>query len=135
MSHDRSSHVIGQREVRDFTEKLAWKRSGFENRAALEQAVRDLPLEKKVALLVELKMSELAPMLWEEKQNFLLNLGKKTWVDGEEIHEYAEKTYTDDMWIIEDVICFQPETVHKGSYVSQMNMTHIENLEKQRKAK
>jgi hypothetical protein len=131
-----SNFVIGQREIsHTFTQPLAWKRSGFKNRETLEQAVRDLPIEKQVAMLVELKMSELAPMLWQEKQTFLLNLGHKTWVDGEEMYKYATDTYTDKQWIINDVICFQPEAVMYGSYVEQINSTHKERLVEQRNKK
>jgi hypothetical protein len=131
VSYERST--IGQREVSHFfTEPLAWKRSGFKDREALEQAVRDLPIEKQVAMLVEIKMPELATMLWNEKQNFLLNLGHKTWVDGYEMHKYAVDTYTDKEWIINDVICFQPEAVVSGVSVRQINGTHVDRLREQR---
>lgn len=129
------SRIIGHREVSTYTEELAWKRSGFKDRHALEQAVRDLPLEKKIDMLVELKMNELAPMHWKEKQNFLLNLGHKTWVDGEEIHEHAVEIFGNGDWIINDVICFQPEAVLSGSYVGQINGTHAQQLREQRKGK
>jgi len=135
MSYMGERHVIGQREVSNYTEELAWKRSGFNDREALEQAVRDLPIEKQVAMLVEIKMPELATMLWNEKQNFLLNLGHKTWVDGEEMYKYATDTYTDKQWIINDVICFQPEAVVNGVSVRQINGTHKERLIEQRKKK
>lgn len=130
------SRVIGQREVSDFSDKLAWKRSGFTDREALEQAVRDLPIEKKVEMLTELNIGEMSRVLFNEKQNFLLNLGHKTWVDGEEIHEHAVKIFgKDDHWIINDVICFQPVHVFAGSYVEQMNGTCIDKKRDQRKKK
>ncbi len=130
------SRVIGQREVGSYTDKLAWKRSGFTDREALEQAVRDLSLEKKVDMLVKLNMVQLAPMLFNEKQNFLLSLGHKTWIDGEEIHAHAVEIFGGDgSWIINDVICFQPVHVFAGTYTAQMNSICIDKLREQRNKK
>lgn len=130
---------ITQRDVNwSFADELAWKRSGFKNRESLEQAVRDLPLEKKVEMLVELNMSginpndSLATMLFEEKQEFLLSLGKKTWVDANESYEYAKETYKDDKWSI-DKRDFQPMCVFSGTHTNQMNSHVMSKVREKRK--
>lgn len=122
---------IGQISIGAHVDKLAWKRSGFKDRKALEDAVRDLPLEKKVEMLVEINMKAMAKMLFKEKQEFLLNLGHKTWVDGDELYEYAKRVYTDKEWKI-DRHNFHPTCVFDGENTNQMNSTHIDRLRKQR---
>lgn len=126
------SRVIGQNELSNFSEELAWKRSGFKDRRVLEQAVRDLPIEKKIEMLTEIKMFEMAEMLFEEKQDFLLNLGHKTWVDSAEIHKHAVETFRDDEWIINDAICFRSVCVFNGTHVSQMNSYVMDRLTEKR---
>lgn len=125
---------IGQISIGDHVDKLAWKRSGFKDRKALEDAVRDLPLEKKVEMLTEINMSEMAKILFEEKQEFLLSIGHKTWVDGDELYEYAKRVYTDKQWKI-DRHDFHPVCVFSGSHTNQMNTIVMERLQKKRKAK
>ncbi len=117
-----------------FAEPLARKRSGFKNRESLEQAVRDLPLEAKVEMLVELNIKELADKLFEEKQDFLLSLGKKTWVDAEESYQYAKKTYKGSDYQI-DKTNFHPVYIVSGSYVHQANSPVMEKFREKRKAK
>lgn len=117
-----------------FAEPLARKRSGFKNRESLEQAVRDLPIEQKVEMLTELYIKEMADMLFEEKQDFLLSLGKKTWVDAEESYEYAKKTYKGSDYQIERNN-FHPVYVVSGSYVNQANSHVMEKFREKRKKK
>ena len=129
---DRSS--IGQQDINwSFAENLAWKRSGFKNRESLEQAVRDLPIEQKVEMLVELNMQELADKLFEEKQDFLLSLGKKTWVDAEESYQYAKKMYKDKDYDV-DEHNFQPVYIVNGSRLNQANSIVMEKFREKRKA-
>ena len=132
MSYAGERNRIGQVSVGAYADKLAWKRSGFTNRTALEQAVRDLPLEKKVEMLTEINMHGMAEMLFEEKQEFLLNLGHKTWVDGDELYEYAKGVYTGKEWKI-DRHDFHPICVFDGTHTSQMNTHVMAKLEKKRK--
>ena len=114
-----------------FAEPLARKRSGYKNREALEQAVRNLPIEQKVEMLTELYMKEMADMLFEEKQEFLLRLGKKTWVDAEESYEYAKKTYKGRDYQVERNN-FHPMYVVNGSYVHQANSIVMEKFKEKR---
>lgn len=117
-----------------FAEPLARKRSGFKDRESLEQAVRDLPIEQKVEMLVELNIKELADMLFDEKQEFLLSLGKKTWVDAEESYEYAKKTYKGSDYQVERNN-FHPVFMVKASYLNQANTHVMEKFKEKRKAK
>lgn len=117
-----------------FAEPLAWKRSGFKDRATLENAVRDLPLKKKMEMLTEIHMREMAEILFEEKQEFLLSLGKKTWVDADESYRYAKKTYKDKQWDI-DEYNFHPMCVFGGSHTNQMNTVVMERVQEKRKKK
>ncbi len=124
---------IGQSDINwSFAEALAWKRSGFKNRESLEQAVRDLPLEQKVEMLVELQMREMADMLFEEKQDFLLSLGKKTWVDAEESYQYAKKIYKGKDYRV-DEHDFQPVYIVNGSHLNQANTHVMEKFREKRK--
>lgn len=130
---------IGQRDIMSHMEEIAWKRSGFKNRKALEDAVRDLSLEEKVELLTELNMSGATPngmatMLFEKKQKFLLGIGQKTWVDSNESYEYAKKTFASDEWKI-DKLDFHPICVFSGTHVSQMNSYAMERMTKARNGK
>jgi hypothetical protein len=126
---------IGQSDINwSFAEKLAWKRSGYKSRESLEQAVRDLPLEQKVEMLIELNMREIADMLFEEKQDFLLSLGKKTWVDAEESYEYAKKAYKGKEYRI-DERDFQPVYIVNGSRLNQANSIVMEKFKEKRKIK
>lgn len=117
-----------------FAEPLARKRSGFKDRESLEQAVRDLPLEQKVEMLVDLNIKELADKLFEEKQEFLLSLGKKTWVDAEESYEYAKKIYKGDDYQVERNN-FHPVFMVHASYLNQANSHVMEKFKEKRKAK
>jgi hypothetical protein len=117
-----------------FAEPLARKRSGFKDRESLEQAVRDLPIEQKVEMLVELNIKELADMLFEEKQEFLLSLGKKTWVDAEESYEYAKKIYKGEDYQVERNN-FHPVFMVHASYLNQANSIVMEKFKEKRKAK
>lgn len=117
-----------------FAEPLARKRSGYKNREALEQAVRDLPIEQKIEMLTEIHMKEMADMLFEEKQEFLLSLGKKTWVDAEESYEYAKKMYKGSDYQVERNN-FHPVYVVNGSYLNQANIPVMEKFKEKRKEK
>jgi hypothetical protein len=129
------SSSIGQHDINwSFAEPLAWKRSGFKDRASLEQAVRDLPIEQKIEMLTELYIKEMSDMLFEEKQDFLLNLGKKTWVDAEESHKYAKGVYKGDDYSV-DIHNFQPVYIVSGSYLNQANSHIMEKFREKRKGK
>lgn len=80
---------------RGWTIDVAWERAGFKNRDALYEAVRNLPIEEKVELLTNIFISDMAKQHFEKKGIFLRRLGHKTWVDSEDIYEYAKITYTD----------------------------------------
>jgi hypothetical protein len=130
---DRSS--IGQQDINwSFAEGLAWKRSGFKNRESLEQVVRDLPIEQKVEMLTELYIKEMSDMLFEEKQDFLLSLGKKTWVDAEESYQYAKKTYKGGDYRVE-LTAFHPVYIVNGSRLNQANSHVMEKFREKRKTK
>ena len=126
---------IRQKDINwSFAEPLARKRSGFKSRDALEQTVRDLPIEQKVEMLTELYIKEMADMLFEEKQDFLLGLGKKTWVDAEESYEYAKKTYKGSDYRVEKNN-FHPVYMVHGSYMTQANSPVMERFREKRKKK
>jgi len=134
MSYMDSSR-IGQSDINwSFAEPLAWKRAGFKNRESIEQAVRDLPLEAKVEMLTEIHMQEMANKLFDEKQEFLLSLGKKTWVDAEESYEYAKKIYKGDDYLV-DLHSFQPVYIVSGSRLNQANSIVMEKFREKRKVK
>lgn len=82
-------------------------------------------------MLTEIKMFEMAKMLFEEKQEFLLSLGHKTWVDANESYQYAKKTYTGKQWNI-DEYNFHPLCVFNGTHVSQMNSYVMDRLKEKR---
>jgi len=139
MSYRGEMKSIGQISVGDYADKLAWKRSGFKDRKALEDAVRDLPLEKKVEMLTELNMSGSSPngmatMLFKNKQEFLLSIGHKTWVDGDELYEYAKSVYTDKEWKI-DRHDFHPICVFDGTHTNQMNTYVMDRMKEKRNNK
>ena len=126
---------IRQQDVNwSFAEKEAWKRSGFKDAGAVKDAVRNLPLEKKIELLVELNIDDLAELHFNEKQEFLLKLGHKTWVDGDESYEYAKRVYTDKDNLVERNN-FHPVVVIDGRYVNQINMPHLERLRNMKEGK
>lgn len=129
------NRYIGQQNVEAYASELAWKRAGFKDYAALRQAVRDLPLEKKVEMLVDLSIHRLAANLFEEKQEFLLSLGKKTWVDGDELYEHAKATFTAPEWRI-DRHNFQPVAVVINSAncvdLNIVNNPYLEDVKKKR---
>jgi len=123
---------IRQQDVNwSFAEKEAWKRAGFKDPDAVKEAVRNLSLEKKIEMLTEIHIDEMAEMHFQEKQEFLLKLGHKTWVDADESFEYAKRVYTDKDKIVERNN-FQPVMVIDGRYVNQINRPHIERLRKER---
>jgi len=126
---------ITQRDVNwPFVEELAWKRAGFKNRESLEQAVRNLSVEDKVDMLTELYMKEMAEMLFNKKQEFLLSLGKKTWVDAEESYEYAKKTYKDSEWKVDEAY-FHPVCVFNGTHINEMNRIVLKRMKDKREGK
>ena len=127
---------VRQRDVNwRFADEEAWKRSGFKNEEAVEDAVRNLPLEKKVEMLTEIHMKEMAEMHFNEKQEFLLSLGHKTWVDGEESYEYAKKVYGKKKDYIVERNNFQAVAVIDGRYVNQINSPQLERLKNKREGK
>lgn len=125
---------ISQRDISTHVDALAWNRSGFKDGEALKQAVRELSLEEKVEMLVEANLADLSEMLWNRKQEFLLNLGHKTWVDGDEAYEIAKRTYKDEQWEI-DRAYFHPVCVFSGTHTSQMNTHVIDRLTEKRNKK
>jgi len=122
---------ICQSDISLHVDKVAWKRSGFKDRKALEDAVRDLSLEKKIEMLTEIQMREMTELFFDEKQEFLLKLGHKTWIDGKELYEYAKDTYKDDKWKI-DECNFHPVCVMSGSHIAQMNTFVMKRLKGKR---
>jgi hypothetical protein len=127
---------IRQKDVNwSFAEREAWKRSGFKNFEAVKDAVRNLPLEKKIEMLTEIHIEEMAEIHFEEKQEFLLKLGHKTWVDGDESYEYAKRVYGSDKDNIIERNNFQPVIVNKGRYVNIVNNSHMEKLKEKREGK
>jgi len=76
-----------------WSEKLAWKRVGFKNFDDIKQQVRDMSIEEKIELLTELYIDDMARNHFTKKTEFLRKLGKKTWVEREEIINYAKETF------------------------------------------
>lgn len=125
---------IAHRNVSDYADRLAWKRCGFKNRDDLKQTVRALPLEKQVEMLVEANIDDLAEMLFYEKQEFLLGLGHKTWVDAEEVYTYAKDTFKGPEWTI-DKNNFHSVRIVNGTHSEYMNSLDVQIHREKREGK
>jgi len=89
------THEVGNNEASLWANEEAWKRAGFKDRDALMKAVRSLPLEEKVDLLIEEFLETIALRHLSKKMAFSASLGKKVYVSDEEIKDYLKKTYVD----------------------------------------
>lgn len=76
-------------------EEMSWKKTGFKNFNDIKEKVRDMPLEERVNLLTEIFIDDMAKKHFSRKMEFLRKLGKQTWVEEDEIYEWAKKIYTD----------------------------------------
>ena len=86
-----------------WAEPIAWKRVGFKDKDDVKQKVRELPIEEKVDMLVELHIEKLAKKHFRKKVEFLQALGHKTWVDDQEVLEYIKETFKSNErteWVI-----------------------------------
>ena len=126
---------ITQRQCESWARELAWKRSGFKNYDKLKEALRELPLEEKVDLILEALMSECAAGHFNKKGDFLRSLGHTTWVDGAEVFEYSKETYTglDDCEFAIHELDFYPVEIDSNLCYTQMNATAIKQRKKEAK--
>lgn len=131
----KRSIEITHRECEDWAYELAWKRAGFTNYNKLKQAVRELPLEEKVDLILEALMNECAIELFNRKGEFLRKLGHKTWVDGDEIFEHARETFpsSDDCEFKVDRHDFYPVEIDSDLTFTQLNALGIAARKKETK--
>lgn len=90
-------------DLRGPTREMAWKKSGFQDRDALLDHVRSLPLEARLDLLTEHFLEDISKVYLQRRQEFMENLGQSICVSKEEILEYAAKVYpsygVDTLWI------------------------------------
>ena len=128
---------ITHQNVQTEADRLAWNRIGFEEGFnAVKQAVRELSLEEKVELLTDVFIKEVSLAHLSKKREFLLKLGHKTWVDSDELYEYAKITYTDieDVeWKIDHHDFHSYEVDMRNGTVTLMNDTGLQVREAQRK--
>lgn len=119
--------------------ETAWKRAGFaDGREAVYDAVYNLSIEERVDLLTEKFIYDLAVLHFGKKNEFLRKLGHKTWVDADEVIEYAKETFQDTgkiEWNIQEYT-IQPHYVDpKTMSVDILNAYTLNELRKQQKGK
>lgn len=90
-------------DLRYVAEEMAWKKTGFEDREALKEHVRSLPLEERLDLLTEHLIDDIAKIYLQRRMDFIEGLGQTTCVTREELLEYAARVYpnyeVDTAWI------------------------------------
>lgn len=94
MSVKRSIRITSV-ECNNDAEKMSWKKTGFKNLDDVKEKVRNMTSEEKIDLLTEIFIDDMAQKHFSRKTEFLRRLGKQTWVEAEEIYEWAKKIYTD----------------------------------------
>ena len=96
-------HEVTWQDLKGAAEKMAWKKSGFEDREALKEHVRSLSLEERLDLLTEHFIEDISKVYLQRRQAFMENLGQSICVSKEEILEYAARVYpsfgVDTLWI------------------------------------
>lgn len=112
MGSSRSEYyrsTITWQDLERSAKEMAWKKTGFENAAALKDFVRELPLEERLDLLTEYLIDDLSKIYLKRRLDFMEALGQRICVSKEEILEYAERVYPnfeiDTMWIEDHYIC------------------------------
>jgi len=128
---------ITQHNITSEATRLVWNRIGFDGGMdTIKEDVRDLSLDEKVTLLTDVFINEMALAHMNKKRDFLLNIGHKTWVDGDELYEIAKATYTDmdDVeWKIDHHHFYSIEIDRRNGEITQMNSTGLKVREAQRK--
>lgn len=111
-------YEAGWEECKYEAEKRAWKKTGFADRDDLLQKTRELPLEKKMELLSELFIKEIAALHFKKKVEFLEGLnGGPLIVSKEEMLEYLHKYFSSEDWEIN-------EHYIRSSYIEKDRMHH-----------
>ena len=94
MSIELEIKITGQ-ECSSKAEKMYWKKTGFKNFNDVKEKVRNLSLEEKIDLLTEIFIDKVARKHFSKKMEFCRKLGKQTWVEDDEIYNWAKKIYID----------------------------------------